>query len=62
MWCSFNVEAVSRHLHQQRFDGDAIPSSVYKDQVAFGVIVDLRGIGDCRYDYINHVHAGTFPT
>src|SRR4051812_1029021 len=40
---------------------DVIPSSVYKDRVATGVIVDLRGIGDCRYDYTNHVHAGTFP-
>src|SRR3954469_24619009 len=32
-----------------------------KDRVAIGVIVELRGIGDCRYDYTNHVHAGTFP-
>src|SRR3954470_16458958 len=32
-----------------------------KDRVAIGVIVDLHGIGDCRYDYTNHVHAGTFP-
>ena len=33
----------------------------YKDRVASGVIVDLCGIGDCRYDYINHILAGTFP-
>src|ERR1041385_2078380 len=32
-----------------------------KDRVAIGVIVELRDIGDCRYDYTNHVHAGTFP-
>ena len=61
MWCYFVVVAVSRGLHQQRSDGDVILSSVYKDQVASRVSVDLRGIGDCRYDYTNHVHAGTFP-
>src|ERR1041385_4204106 len=32
-----------------------------KDRVAIGVIMELRGIWDCRYDYTNHVHAGTFP-
>ena len=61
MWCYFVVVAVSRGLHRQRSEGDVIPSSAYKDRVASGVIVDLRGIGDCRYDYTNHVQAGTFP-
>ena len=61
MWCYFIVVVISRGLHEQHSDGDVIPSSVYKDRVATGVIMDLRGIRDCRYDYTNHVHAGTFP-
>ena len=60
MWCYFVVVGVSLDLHRQRSDRDVIPSSVYKDRVPSGIIVDLRGIGDCRYDYTNHVHAGTF--
>ena len=48
LWYSFIVEAISRCLHRQRFDGDVIPSSIYKDRVASGVVKDLCRIEDRR--------------
>ena len=35
-------------LHRKRSDGDVIPSLVFKDQVASGVVEDLRRIKDRR--------------
>ena len=48
-------------LHRQRSDGDVIPSSVFR----IGWLLESSRISAAsrigEYDYINHVHAGTFP-